>query len=501
MLSHLETVLGEDPHDRRLLARVHPAEHVNPTPRARYDLVVVGGGTAGLVSAAGAAGLGASVALVERGMLGGDCLNHGCVPSKSLLASARGLVLLARGQDLGLNVQARADFPRVMERLRRLRADISEHDSVERFTRLGVDVFLGSARFVGADRVSVGPATLHFRKAILATGARAAVPAIPGLDGETIYTNERIFTLTTLPRRLAVLGGGPIGCELAQAFLRLGAEVVLITRDDRLLSRDDAEAARLLEHQLIQEGLRLHLGASVTQVTQTADGRRLLLTGGGEEVADTIMVATGRQPNVEGLELEAAGVKFGERGVVVDDYLRTSNARIYAIGDVIDGPRFTHAADAMARLALRNALFPGKGRRSRLVIPWCTYTEPEVAQVGPTLELLQANGKVDIYRVNWADVDRARLDGTTEGFVQVMVRGGTDRILGATSVGGPAGEVIGALSLAITQNLGLRALAGTVFPYPTLLEVLRKLGDQYNRTRLTPWARRLLGLWLRWGWW
>jgi len=496
------SLLPDDPHDRRLVARVHPPGRVNPTPKDRYDLVVVGGGTAGLVSAAGAVGLGASVALVERGLLGGDCLNVGCVPSKAVLAPAHRLAAIRHGGDLGLAADGRADFAAVMERMRRLRADISEHDSVERFTRLGVDVFLGEGRFVGRDRLQVGSATLAFRKAILATGGRPAVPDVPGLADAGYLTNETVFTLTRLPARLVVLGGGPIGCELSQAFGRLGTEVHLVGRDARLLPRDDAEAAGLLERSLRADGVHLHLGTTITRVAPAVEAKSVTLADGTVLAADAFLVAAGRKANVEGLGLDAAGVAVTERGLDVDDYLRTSNRRIYAVGDVAGRWQFTHAADAMARLAIRNALFPGKGRLSRLTIPWCTYTEPEVAQVGPTLAMARAaNQAVDVYRVAWGDVDRARLDGETDGFVQVLARKGTDAIVGATAVGGPAGDAIGAVSLAMTNRLGVRAFAGTVFPYPTQLEVLRKLGDQYNRTRLTPFAKGLIGTWLRWGWW
>lgn len=491
------TLLPDDAHDRALVARVHPPGRVNPKPRERYDLIVLGGGTAGLVSAAGAAGLGAKVALVERGLMGGDCLNYGCVPSKALLRPAHVLREIAGAGEYGIVASARLDFAAAMARMRRLRAGIAEHDSVETFTKRGVDVFLGEARFTDRDRVHVGETPLFFRKAILATGARPAVPDIPGLADAGYHTNETIFSLTDLPRRLAVLGGGPIGCELAQCFARFGSEVHLIGRAERLLPRDAREAATLLEARLRAEGVRLHLGTTPTRVEASPAGKVLHLPNGASLTVDAILVAAGRKANVENLGLEWVGVEANERGIVVDDYLRTRNRSIYAAGDVVGTYQFTHAADAMARIALRNALFPGKGRVGRLVIPWCTYTDPEVAQVGLTLD--EARG-VDVFRKEWADVDRAQLDGLTEGFVQVLVKKGTDKIVGATVVGGPAGDVIGALSLAMTNRLGLRSFAGTIFPYPTRLEVLRKLGDDYNRTRLTPWTKWLLGAWLRWGW-
>lgn len=502
MDSFLRTVLPEDPHDRRLLDRVRPSGYSNPTPKPRYDLVVVGAGTAGLVSAAGAAGLGARVALVERNLLGGDCLNHGCVPSKAMLAPAQRLADIAQARNLGIDAQGQADFAQVMERLRRLRADISRHDSVERFTGLGVDVFLGEGRFTGSDRIQVGSATLPFHKAFLATGARAILPDIPGLASARVYTNETIFTLTQRPGRLAVLGAGPIGCEMTQAFARLGTEVYLISRDPRVLPRDDTEAAGLVEARLRQEGVRLHSGTTLARVETQRQEASLFLENGTTFTVDAILVAAGRKANTEGLDLDAAGIKIGSRGIEVDDTLRTSNRRVYSLGDAIGQAQFTHAADAMARLAIRNAFFPGKGRLSGLIIPWCTYCDPEVAQVGLSEESAQAaKTPVDVYRVNWDEVDRAVLAGTTEGFIKVLTAKGRDRILGATVVGGPAGDVIGAFSLAMKQGLGLGKLATAIYPYPTLLEVLRKLGDQYNRTRLTPFTRGVLKTWLRWGWW
>jgi pyruvate/2-oxoglutarate dehydrogenase complex dihydrolipoamide dehydrogenase (E3) component len=490
----------DDDHNRALVAAAHPPDWSNPEPPPRYHLVVVGGGTAGLVSAAGAAGLGARVALVERHLLGGDCLNVGCVPSKALLRAARAVAEVRRAGDLGVRAQGVAvDFAAVMERMRRLRAGLAPHDSAQRFRGLGVDVFLGEGRFTGPDTLAVNDTVLRFRRAIIATGARAAVPPVPGLAEAGFLTNETVFDLTVLPRRLAVIGGGPIGVELSQAFARFGSEVVLIGRDPRLLPRDDPQASALVARALQFDGVRLYLGRSPRGVEREGADKVLVLDDGATVRADAILVAAGRAANVESLGLEAAGVTYSKAGVTVDDRLRTSNRRILAAGDVCSRYQFTHAADALARIAVQNALFPGRARASALVVPWCTYCEPEVAHVGLTEKAAAEQGvAIDTFTQDMGRVDRAVLDGDADGFVKVHVRRGTDRIVGATMVSAHAGETIGAVVLAMTQGLGLRALARAIQPYPTQALALRQLGDQFNRTRLTPFVRRLFRWWFWW---
>ncbi len=491
----------DDAYNRALVANVHPPDWVNPEPAARYNLVVIGAGTAGLVSAAGAAGLGARVALVERELLGGDCLNVGCVPSKALLRCARAAADVRDAGRFGVEVPAgaRVNFPAVMERMRRLRAEISPHDSAARFRGLGVDVFLGQARFTGPDVVEVGGKLLRFSKAVIATGARAARPPIPGLDEAGYLTNETVFALTELPRRLAVIGAGPVGCELAQAFARFGAEVTLLGNRPQLLPREDREAAALVEASLKRDGIKLLLGINVRAVDR--QGADAVLRLDGEEVrADSILIGVGRAPNVEGLGLEAAGAAYdAKKGVHVNDRLRTTNRRIYAAGDVCSRYQFTHAADAMARIVIRNALFLGRAKASALTIPWCTYTDPEVAHVGLYEHEARERGfAVQTFTQELAEVDRAVLDGETDGFVKVHVKAGGDRILGATVVARHAGEMISELTLAMTHRLGLAALADTIHPYPTQAEAIKKTGDAYQRTRLTPFVRWLLGKWLSW---
>lgn len=493
-----------DKFDQKLERNVRPPDWVNPTPADRYNLVVIGAGTAGLVSAAGAAFLGARVALVERGFMGGDCLNVGCVPSKAMLSSANRVASLRDAADFGVRAEAghEVDFGAVMRRLRRLRASLSHHDSAARFSELGVDVFLDDGRFVDAETVEVDGRRLKFRKAVIATGGRAAAPDIPGLDTVPYLTNESVFALTERPSRLGVIGAGPIGCELAQAFARLGSDVYLFEASHGVLPNEAPEASELVRASLQRDGVSLLCCGHDLRVWRDAGGIRLSVGSHGEDVdvtVDKLLVAVGRAPNVEGLDLEAAGVGYTEKGVTVNDRLRTSNPRIYAAGDVCSAYKFTHAADFMARLAIQNALFKGRRRFSGLTVPWCTYTQPELARVG--LDELQAQERglaVDTYTQQFAEVDRAVLAGEAEGFVRVHTRRGTDQIVGATVVGAQAGDMIAHLTFAMTHGLGLKALGATIHPYPTHGEAIRKLGDQYNRTRLTPIVAKAMAAWMRW---
>jgi pyruvate/2-oxoglutarate dehydrogenase complex dihydrolipoamide dehydrogenase (E3) component len=481
--------------DRRLLANVHPADWVNPPPLDRYDLVVVGAGTGGLVSAAIGAALGARVALVERALMGGDCLNYGCVPSKAVIRASRSWAeaRAAAGRFGGPAVSGPGSFATVMERLREIRADISEVDGADRFRSLGVHVFLGEARFDGPDSVMVGDALLRFRRAILATGARAAVPPIPGLSDVPYLTNETVFSLTELPKRLAVLGAGPIGSELSQALARFGSQITVLEMADRPVPREEPEASAVLLSALERDGVTFLGGAKVEEVEARGDVKVVHFENDGsrhELECDALLVAVGRAPNVE-LGLEAAGVAYTRRGVEVDDRLRTTNRRIYAVGDVASPFQFTHVADAHARMAVRNALFFGRAKASRLVIPAATYTSPEVARVGPTsTELREMGIAAETVTIPFHDVDRARLDGDEEGFVQIHVREGKDEILGATIVAPHAGDLIAQVTQAMKLKVGLGALGDVIFPYPTTAEALRKAADQHRRKRLTPRTRR-----------
>jgi pyruvate/2-oxoglutarate dehydrogenase complex dihydrolipoamide dehydrogenase (E3) component len=492
--------------NQALLDNVHPHDWKNPQPASCYNLVVIGGGPAGLVTAAGAAGLGAKVALVERALLGGDCLNQGCVPSKCLIRSGRALHNARQASPLGVlgSTGLQADFSEVMTRMQKIRTGLSDHDSARRFSEeLGVDVFLGQGRFAGPDRLLVGEQILTFKKAAICTGARAAAPPIPGLEEAGYLTNETVFSLNELPPRLAVFGAGPIGCELAQAFSRLGSKVTILEYGPRLLPREDQDAAAVVQETFAAEGIQLRFNVRTQKVERQGTERVITFEDNGHSsqlAVDQILVGIGRAPNIEGLDLEKAGVDFHPKaGVKVNDRLQTSNPRIFAAGDVCSLYKFTHTADAQARIIIANALFMGRQRNSRLVIPWATYTSPEIAHVGMYEKEARDRGyQVNTLTVPLGDTDRAQIDGETEGFARVHLKKGSDKILGATIVAQHAGEMIGEMALAVTNGIGLAAIGRTLHPYPTQAEVMKKLADAYNRSRLTPRLQKLLGLWLRW---
>lgn len=494
-----------DRYNQQWVAQVRPSAWINPEPKGRYHLLVVGAGPSGLMSAAIAAALGARVALVERHLMGGDCLNVGCVPSKALIAAARSWRSAADSSWSfgGPRIERLGDFGAVMGRVRRLRAELSEADSAARFRDLGVDVFLGEGRFAGPDRLTVQGRTIRFWRAIIATGARPAVPQVPGLETCGYLTNETIFTLTQLPRRLVILGSGPVGCEMAQAFAPLGAEVTLLSELDRILPREDPDASRVVERAMARDGVRLLHRCRALQVESRGGERVVQVQSEGQhrEIAgDEILIAVGRTPNLEDLGLEDARVDLGPHGIAVNDRWRTSNARIFAIGDCCSPHQFTHAADAQARQVIGNALFfgLGGGRASRLIMPWVTYTSPEIAHVGMyEHEATQRGTRVHTLTLPLQGVDRAVLDGQSEGFLRVHLRRGTDHILGATLVAQHAGEMIGEIAVAMRAGVGLGTIAATIHPYPTQAEVFRRAGDAWRKTRLTPAAKRLLAWFFR----
>ncbi|MGA7879119.1 MAG: mercuric reductase [Desulfoferrobacter sp.] len=493
----------QDQYNKILVDNVYPAEWNNPEPTGRYNLVVIGAGTAGLVSAAGAAGLGARVALVEKHLLGGDCLNMGCVPSKAIIRSSRAAadIHLAKKFGVSLNGNAEVDFPAVMERMRRLRSHISHNDSASRFQSLGIDVFLGEARFTAEDWIEVGGTKLNFSRAVIAAGARAVELPIKGLAEAGYLTNETVFSLTERPPRLAVIGGGPIGCEMAQAFRRLGSEVTVFQMTDHLLDREDMDAVDILQTAFLREGIKLFLKSKPEKIEITDQGKAITFDNGRKKetlVVDQILLGVGRAPNVEGLNLEAAGVDYDKhRGVFVNDYLQTSNRRIYAAGDICLSYKFTHTADATARIVIQNALFLGRKKLSALTIPWVTYTDPEIAHVGMYERDAEEKGiAVDTFTKPLGDVDRAILDGEDEGFVKIHLKKGTDKILGATVVARHAGEMINEISLAMIGNLGLRTIAAVIHPYPTQAEAIKHVADEYNRSRLTPFVKMAFNYWL-----
>jgi pyruvate/2-oxoglutarate dehydrogenase complex dihydrolipoamide dehydrogenase (E3) component len=384
-----------------------------------------------------------------------------------------------------------------------MRAHISRHDSAKRFTELGVDVYLGQGEFVDSNTICVEDRKLEFKKAVIATGARAAEPPIPGIDRVDYLTNENVFSLTELPARLGVIGGGPIGAELAQTFARFGSEVVLFEKAGQILSREDADAARIVQQALVRDGVQLRLFADVKEFRQEGSQKTIVSEIAGdtrEERFDAILLSVGRQPNVEGLNLEPAGIEYDARaGIKVDDFLRTTNSNIYAAGDICFPYKFTHTADFLARIVIRNALFLGRSKASSLIIPWCTYTQPEIAHVGLTERAARERGiEMDTFQQDLAAIDRAILDGETEGFVKVHVQKGKDRILGATIVAARAGDLISEITLAMKHGIGLAGIGNTIHPYPTQAEAIRKLGDQYSRSRLTPVVSGLFKKWLRW---
>jgi pyruvate/2-oxoglutarate dehydrogenase complex dihydrolipoamide dehydrogenase (E3) component len=480
--------------------------------RGVYNVVVIGAGTAGLVTAAGTAGLGGRVALVERNRMGGDCLNFGCVPSKALIRSSRVAALMRRADLYALDpVKPAVDYTRVVRRVKALRARLEPHDSAERFESLGVDVFPGEAALESPHDVRVGGTLLRARNIVLATGGRAAVPDIPGLREAGYETNETIFERESAPGRLLVMGGGPIGCELAQAMARLGATTTLVDRGPRVLHREDPEAAALVQARMEEDGVRLLLRARVESIApgRGAPHRVTVRREGGpddlqEIEADTILVAAGRTPNLERLGLERAGVAWTGRGVTVDAHLRTSRPNIYAAGDICGPYQFTHFAEYQARVVVRNILLPSflgllRARADYRVVPWTTFTEPEVARVGLNeTEAARTGVRFDVHRFPYSDLDRAILENEDEGFVKVIAGRGRGTILGATIVGAGAGELIHELALAMKRRIGLPALSSTIHVYPTLSQSVQRAADAFMRTRLTPRTRAIFSRLYAW---
>ncbi len=499
-------IAPHDEYNQQLVEYVHPPDWVNPQPTDRYNLVVIGAGTAGLVTAAGAAGLGAKVALIERDLMVGDCLNTGCVPSKAIIRSAKAWNAVLKSNEFGIEIRREeisVNFSKIMERMRKLRSEISYHDSALRFQELGVDVFIGAGKFLNQNTIEVNDQKLSFKRAVIATGARAAVPSIEGIEEAGYLTNETVFSLTELPQRLAVIGAGPIGCELAQTFARFGSAVTLLQSHAQILPREDLDAARIIHRQLESDGVKIILNATTTLVSSKAQIKQLTIRSENQTFnldVDEILVAAGRAPNVQGLNLEQAGVNYDERtGVSVNDYLQTSNPAIYSAGDICSRFKFTHSADFQARIVIGNALFKGWSKASQLLIPWCTYTDPEIAHVGLYAhEAKEQNIPIQTFVQELEGVDRAILDGETNGFVKVHVKQGTDQILGATIVASHAGDLISEISVAMKSGMGLKKLSGVIHPYPTQADAIRKIGDQYNRTRLSPFIKSLFLKWLKW---
>lgn len=504
-------VLPTDEWNQQLVDNVHPATWKNPIPTGRYNLVVIGAGTGGLITALIASSLGARVALIERHLMGGDCLNVGCVPSKAVIRGAQLIHNAREAAKFGMPATDSdlGDFGEVMRRMREIRARISEEDSAERYsTEFGIDIYLGDARFIGDGKVEVDGQTLDYKKAVIATGARAIAPPIEGLADAGYLDNETVFSLTERPRRVAVIGAGPIGCELAQAFSRLGSEVHILERMDQILTREDPDAARIVQDALVREGVEMIFECNLDRVERRGSERVIHLScpkkGSRELVVDEIIVGAGRAPNVENMGLETVGVDFDSRnGVKVDDSLQTTNSRIWAVGDVCMRWKFTHAADAAAKIVVQNALFAigpiGRKKLSALLMPWCTYTEPEIAHVGFYERDAEAAGvAIDSYQVSIAEANRAVTDGQEEGLIKVHVRRGSDEIVGATVVAAHAGDLITQFTMAIQHKIGLGAFTNIIYPYPTQGEAIKRAAGAYTRTRLTPTVKRFFERWMSW---
>jgi pyruvate/2-oxoglutarate dehydrogenase complex dihydrolipoamide dehydrogenase (E3) component len=459
-----------------------------------YNVVVIGAGTAGLVTAAGTAGLGGRVALIERNLMGGDCLNFGCVPSKALISSARLIQQIRESEKWGLDQQSpQFVFEKVFERMRVRRGKIAPHDSQERFESLGVDVFRGEARFVSPHEIEVDGQKLRAKNFVIATGSRATIPKIEAIESVPYFTNETIFDeLKEKPESMIVLGGGPIGCELGQAFSRLGVKVTIVQHGTQLLPREDVDVSEFMQKRFIAEGIRVRLKTAAKRVSMR-DGNVALEFADAEPVTtDTMLIAAGRTPNLRALNLEAAGVDYDEEGVKVNAYLQTSQPQIYAAGDITNRLKFTHTADFTARIVVRNILMPFQLLRQKVdwsVVPWCTYTDPEVAHVG--LSEKDAKIEYDLFFVPLEDVDRAVVESEELGFARILAAKGSDKILGATIVAPHAGDLLHEFVLAMNAKIGLGKIASTIHAYPTFAELARKAGDKYNKTRLTPRAKKI----------
>jgi pyruvate/2-oxoglutarate dehydrogenase complex dihydrolipoamide dehydrogenase (E3) component len=457
-----------------------------------YDLVVIGGGAAGLTAAGVGTNFGAKTLMVERNQLGGDCTWHGCVPSKVLLKSAKIAQDVRKASAYGIDATLeRVDFQKVMERVRSLREAIYEEDDHPRnFEAMGIDVRHGQARFLDATTIEItgddgDTARITGRYVVIAAGARAFVPPIDGLDDVPYLTNETLFELQTQPGRLAIVGSGPIGTEMAQAFQRLGTQVTVFETQDRILHKDNEELARMLQDVLEEEGVRYLCGARVTRVAQQEDGtiRVEAETEDGavkQAAADALLMATGRRPNLDGLGLEAAGVDYTKQGITVDDRCRTSQSHIYAVGDITGRYQFTHMSEHMAKTAVTNAILKLPQKIDTKHVPWATFTEPELAHVGATeAELNERGVDFQTYRFPYTKVDRAVTDGETTGLIKVFAKRWNGKILGASVLGAHAGELISEYAVAMKNGVTLRHLSDTIHPYPSYGLAARRAADQW----------------------
>lgn len=469
------------------------------------DICVIGAGSGGLTVAAAAAAFGVEVVLIEKGLMGGDCLNYGCVPSKALLAAGKAAAGKAKYPKFGVAAEAQeVDFATANDHVRRVIAAIEPHDSQERFEGLGVTVLREAARFAGPDTVVAGDHEIKARRFVIATGSSAFVPPIPGLDQVPYLTNETLFQLRETPDHMVIIGGGPIGLEMAQAHCRLGAKVTVLEAQ-KALGKDDPELAAIVLEELRGEGIDIREGASVTRV-EAADSKIKVhaaqADGELEELeASHVLVATGRAPNVQGLGLDVAGVDYSPKGIVVDKGLRTTNRRIYAIGDVAGGLQFTHVAGYQAGLVIRSILFRLPIAMNNDAVPWVTYTSPELAHVGLTEAAARQKfgDKVQVLTADYAGNDRAQAEAETVGRIKLIVGPG-GRLLGGDLVGAQAGEIINLLSLALSKKMTMKDLAGFIAPYPTLAELVRRAAiSYYAEVPKKAWIRSVINMLRKFG--
>jgi pyruvate/2-oxoglutarate dehydrogenase complex dihydrolipoamide dehydrogenase (E3) component len=463
-----------------LRLRLHPEDWTNPRPKEIYDFLIIGAGPAGLAAAEAASRRGASVALIERYRLGGSSLNVGSIPSKAIIRTAGVLGGMRDSNVFGapLPIEPPVDFAEIMGRMRRIRARIAEYHAVDRLNRAGIDVFFGDARFADAHAITLGDTRLSFKQALIATGARPRPSNIEGLEKVGYFTSATIFDIAALPKRLAVIGGGPLGCETAQAFCRLGSRVTIVQNEPKFLAHEERDAAELLSMSLSRDGVETRLNTTVVRA-RLENGVKYLDTLNNEVqdtiACDEIMLSIGRIPNVEGLDLVNAGVACETDGhIKVDDFLRTTNPDIRAAGDVCSHHKYANVAEATARMAVENALAGGKGRRSRLTIPWCTFCDPEIAHIGMHLwEARERSIPVKTFTVMMQDVDRAITDSQDDGFVKIHVRDGTDTIIGATICAARASEMINEMAVIMSAGIGMRSLAEILHTYPAQTNAIR----------------------------
>lgn len=495
-LSH--RILPESPYNERLLENAHPPEWINPEPRKIYDLIVIGGGPAGIVCATFAAGKGKKVALIEEALLGGECFNIGCIPSKSIIRTSRLYSDLINAENFGGRVPkgVNVDFASVMARMQQIRSQLSEHVSAEHLQRKGIDIYFGRAEFASERSIKIAGHSLKFRKSIIATGSRPAIPDIPGLQDVDYLTNETIFNLKALPASMLVIGGGSIGCELAQAFCRLGSQVTIVQTDPMFLNNTERDGAQILSESMAQDGISIHLNSTVLKIRNDGDKKFADIISAGyitTVMVTDILIGVGQNPNTQNLNLNAAGIRCDMQGAIqIDQYFATSNHRVFAVGTVCNVSDWNHIPIGSAQTAVQNALSADHRKIDSTAIPWCIYTDPEIAHIG--IQVVQAramNMPVKTFTILMHEVDRAVADSEDRGFVKIHVREGTDKILGATIVSRHAGDIINGISLAMEANIGLREFAKIHYPYPTQGEALKKAAFACLRSLRLSWLQRV----------